>query len=284
LRPSFGRYPNDGILPLADAKFDQAGTLARAVEDLALFDAALTGDHARLAATPLKGVRVGIAPQSLLSGLDPEVDRVTAEALHNLRAAGMVSVEAELPDVANKASDIADTIISYESNLAMAAFLEAQGTGITFDHMLQQASEDIRRNFDPNDRPAQDAYQSALAQRQRIREEIGRYYEQHGIVALAFPAIMIPPPLIGEKGKFTIRGKQVSFGEAVGRNTALGTCADMASLVLPAGMTTNGLPVGIEFDALTGNDSALLALGLSLEKALGSIPPPRPQLIQRSHT
>jgi len=28
LRPSFGRYPGDGIMPLTDAKFDQAGPLA----------------------------------------------------------------------------------------------------------------------------------------------------------------------------------------------------------------------------------------------------------------
>jgi Asp-tRNA(Asn)/Glu-tRNA(Gln) amidotransferase A subunit family amidase len=275
LRPSFGRYPDDGILTLAEAKFDQAGSLARSVTDLALFDATVTGDRAPLTATPLKGVRIGSAA-SLLSGLDPEVERVTAEAFRKLRAAGVTWVEAELPDVVNSARDIVGTIISYESPLAMAAFLEAQGTGITFDEMLQQASEDIRSDFDPNDRPAQHDYQSALVQRERVREEIGRYYEQHHIVALAFPPIMIPPPPIGEEGKFTIRGKQVSFGRAVSRNTALGTCADMVSLVLPAGMTSNGLPVGLEFDALTGNDRVLLALGLSLDKALGPIPAPRP--------
>jgi len=56
---------------------------------------------------------------------------------------------------------------------------------------------------------------------------------------------------------------------AMGRNTALGGCASMASLVLPAGMTSNGLPIGLEFDALNGSDRALLALGLSLGKVLG---------------
>jgi mandelamide amidase len=60
----------------------------------------------------------------------------------------------------------------------------------------------------------------------------------------------------------------------MGRNTALGSCASMAGLVLPAGMTSNGLPVGLEFDALTGNDRGLLALGLSVEKVLDPIPAP----------
>ncbi len=280
LRPSFGRYPGDGIMPLTDGKFDQVGPLARSVGDLALFDAAVTGDCAPLTATPLKGVRIGIAPASLLSGLDPEVERVTTEAFRRLRAAGVTWVEAELPEVAQAAIGTAITIISYGAMPAIAAFLEAQGTGVTFDQLLQQASEGIRDAFRtyslPPNRPSQDAYKAALVQRQRMREEIRRHFELHGIVALAFPPIMIPAPQIGEEAEVTIRGQKVPLNVAMARNTSLASCAGMASLILPAGMTSNGLPVGLEFDALMGNDRAVLALGLSLEKVLGPIPGPWP--------
>jgi Asp-tRNA(Asn)/Glu-tRNA(Gln) amidotransferase A subunit family amidase len=278
LRPSFGRYPGDGIMPLTDAKFDQAGPLARSVADLALFDAAVTGDHAPLTATPLKGVRIGIAPASQLSGLDPEVERVTIEAFHRLRAAGVTLVEAELPEVAKAAIGTAIAIISYEAMPAIAAFLEAQGAHVTFDQLLQQASEGIRDAFEtyslPPNRPSQDAYESALVQRQQMREEIRRHFEVHRIVALAFPPIMIPPPLIGEEAEVTIRGQPVPLNVAMARNTSLASCASMAGLILPAGMTSNGLPVGLEFDALMGDDRAVLALGLSVEKVLGPIPAP----------
>ena len=278
LRPSFGRYPGDGIMPLTDAKFDQPGPLARSVADLALFDAAATGDRAPLTAAALREVRIGIAPASLLSGLDSEVERVTTEAFHRLRAAGVTLVEAELPEVAKAAIGTAMTIISYEAMPAIAAFLEAQGAGVTFDQLLQQASEDIRGAFATNalppNRPSRDAYESALAQRQRMREETRRHFEQHGILALAFPPIMIPAPLIGEEAQITIRGQKVPLHIAMARNTSLASCASMASLVLPAGKTSNGLPVGIEFDALMGNDRAVLALGLSLERALGAIAGP----------
>ena len=280
LRPSFGRYPNDGVMPLTDDKFDQVGPVARSVADLALFDASVTGVFAPLTATRLKGVRIGIAPESLLSGLDPEVERVTTEALQKLRTAGVTLVEAELPEAARGAPGTTSTIITYEAMPAIAAFLKAQGTEITFEQMLQDASEGMRGAFAtyalPPNRPAKDAYESALAQRQSIREEIRRYYEQHGIVALVFPPIMVPPPQIGEEIEVTIRGQKVSLLIAMGRNTALGSCASMASLVLPAGMSPSGLPVGLEFAALTGNDRALLALGLSLEKVLGPISAPRP--------
>jgi hypothetical protein len=105
-------------------------------------------------------------------------------------------------------------------------------------------------------------------------EEIRRHFELHGIVALAFPPIMIPPPLIGEEAEVAIRGQDVPLNVAMARNTSLGSCTSMASLILPAGMTSNGLPVGLEFDALMGNDRAVLALGLSLEEVLGPIPAP----------
>jgi len=278
LRPSFGRYPNDGTMPLTDAKFDQVGALARSVADLVLFDAAVTGNRAPLTGTRLKGARIGIAPESLLSGLDPEVGRITTEAFHKLRAAGVTLIEAEIPDAAKAASRVVTVIEAYETIPAISAFLEAQGTGVTFDQLLQQASESMqvafKENFLPPNRPTQDAYESALTQRQRIREEIRGYFELHGLIALAFPPIMVPPPQIGEDAEVAIRGQKVSLLVAMGRNTALGSCASMASLVLPAGMASSGLPVGLEFDALTGNDRAVLALGLSLEKVLGPIPAP----------
>jgi len=278
LRPSFGRYPDDGIMPLTDAKFDQVGPLARSVADLALFDAVVTGDRAPLLATRLKGVRIGIASKSFLIDLDPEVERITTEAFHKLRAAGVTLVEAELPDAVKTAMETASTIIAYETMPAIAAFLEAQGTGVTFDQLLQQASESMQGAFKgyalPPNRPTQDAYESALTQRQQIRQEIRRYFELHGLIALAFPPIMVPPPRIGEEDEVDIRGQKVSLLVAMGRNTALGSCASMASLVLPAGLTSNGLPVGLEFDALTGSDRSLLALGLSLEKVLGPTPAP----------
>ncbi len=44
-------------------------------------------------------------------------------------------------------------------------------------------------------------------------------------------------------------------------------------LSLPSGLAS-GLPVGLEFDAMIGNDSRLLGLGIAVENVLGSLPPP----------
>jgi Asp-tRNA(Asn)/Glu-tRNA(Gln) amidotransferase A subunit family amidase len=87
--------------------------------------------------------------------------------------------------------------------------------------------------------------------------------------------ISYPPPKIGEEVEVEIRGQKIPLYVAMSRNISLGSCASMASLVLPVGITSSGLPVGLEFDALSGNDRQLLSLGLSLEKVLGPIPNPR---------
>jgi indoleacetamide hydrolase len=278
-RPTFGRYPNTGLMSLTSHKFDQVGALARTVADLSLFDMALTGDHRPVTATSLKDIRIGISPDYFWSGLDPEVERLSNEALRKLSEAGATLVEAEIPEPATAAMEIALAIISYEILHSISAFLEEQGVGMNFEQMLEQASERLQagmRHFAlPPNRPSKERYESVLAQRENLRRSIRHYFESLGIVALAFPPIMIAPPKIGEDAEVDIRGQKVPLYVAMSRNISLGSCASMASLVLPAGLTSDGLPVGMEFDALMGDDRQLLSLGLLLEKALGPIPGPR---------
>jgi len=61
----------------------------------------------------------------------------------------------------------------------------------------------------------------------------------------------------------------------VARKIAPGSTAGLPGLVLPAGLSSSGLPVAVEFDAPAASDRDLLALGLSLERALGPIAPPK---------
>jgi indoleacetamide hydrolase len=278
LRPSFGRYPGDGIMPLTSNKFDQVGPVARSAADLALFDTVASGNATQISATPLKGIRIGISPDYFLSGLDPEVDRVINDAFLKLSAAGATLVWTEIPAIAKEAMGVTVTIILYETMPSISAFLEEQGTGISFDQLLQEASEGMQGVFKaivlPPNRPPQDVYESMLVKREQIKVEIHRYFQQQGISALAFPPVMIPPPMIGEESEVTIRGQKVPLFLAMARNTSLGSCASMASLILPAGMTYSGLPIGMEFAALGSKDRELLSLGLTLEKVLGPIPGP----------
>jgi mandelamide amidase len=279
LRPSYGRYPDDGIMPLTADKFDQVGPVARTVADLALFDAVVTGEPRQVTATPLNGARIGVSPDYFFASLDPEIERVGNEALQRLSAAGATLVKAEIPEPAKAAVDIAVAIIGFETVPSISSFLEQQVPGLSFDQMFQQVSANIQGTLKafamPPKVPTREAYEAALAKREKLRAAVRGYFDAQGIIALAFPTILIPPPKIGEEGDVEIRGKKVPFYVAMGHNIALGNTASLACLILPAGMTSHGLPVGMEFDALPGRDRELLALGLSLEKALGPLPAPK---------
>ena len=58
------------------------------------------------------------------------------------------------------------------------------------------------------------------------------------------------------------------------RNTDPGSNAGIPGLSLPAGLTSSGLPVGLELDGPVGSDARLLGIGLAIESLLGTLPAP----------
>ncbi len=108
----------------------------------------------------------------------------------------------------------------------------------------------------------------------RLRQVFVDYFKGTGAHAVVFPATMVTAPKIGDEGLLDVGGRKLAFEVAIARNIAPGSTAALPGLVLPAGIAKDGLPVSLEFDGPAGSDRALLALGLSLERALGGIAPP----------
>jgi mandelamide amidase len=71
----------------------------------------------------------------------------------------------------------------------------------------------------------------------------------------------------------TIKGKQIEEGRVAPQNLFMAPRVGAPALSIPAGLS-QGLPVGLELDALPGNDSKLLGLGVAAQAAIGRIPPP----------
>jgi mandelamide amidase len=279
-RPTTGRYSTQGCIPISPL-FEQVGPHARSVADLRLFDSVLTHDAHPQGRAPLRGVRLGVVRDYFFSGLDPEVERISQLALERLKAAGAQLIATELPGIARLVDLATNQIQDHDVRIALARYLSEYGAGVTFDELVARASRDVQAVFRNEVLPGSPNFVSEpayLAARDQYVPELRRLYADcfahSGVAAIVFPSVRVPPPLIGEETTLEIQGQSVPFDQAVSRNIAPGSTAGIPGLVLPAGLTASGLPVALEFDAPVRSDRALLALGLSLEEALGPIAAP----------
>ncbi|MDE0735240.1 MAG: Asp-tRNA(Asn)/Glu-tRNA(Gln) amidotransferase subunit GatA [Pirellulaceae bacterium] len=110
MKPTYGRVSRYGLVAFASS-LDQVGPLAGDAEDMALLMEVLAG-HDPLDSTsapvavpcytetvqqPLEGLRVGWIPEQFRSGLDPEIETATQEALAVYRSLGATVQEVALP-------------------------------------------------------------------------------------------------------------------------------------------------------------------------------------------
>jgi indoleacetamide hydrolase len=280
-RPTTGRYPTTGVVPISPL-FDQIGPHARTVEDLVLFDQVVSGDQSPIAPLSIQGARIGIGRKYFFDKLDAEVSRVTEETLRKLRDAGAVILEAEVEGLARFDEKITDVVQNHDVVPMLTKYLEDFGAGVTFERMFEAVSADVKREFELYALPgakfhvSEEAYRAARdIERPALQEELRRYFRETGVAAILFPTTLVPALPIGQDSDVSIGNEKLSFATAMSRNIAPGSTAGIPGLVLPAGLTRDGLPVGIELDAPEGTDRNILALGLAVEKVLGHLPAPR---------
>ena len=281
-RPTTRRYSTRGCVPIS-ALFDQVGPHARCVRDLALFDSVVTNEWLPLAGQPLRGVRLGVVRDYWFSDLEPEIERVATSALARLRDAGAVLVEESLPELSHLIDLTTEAVQNHDVRLELAHYLKEYGAGVTEEQLIAQASPDIQAIFRRDVLPGgahvvtEEFYRAARNQHlPALRRLFQEFFARTQVAAIVFPATLVPPPLIGEETELSVGGgRTLPFDVAVARNIAPGSTAGLPGLVLPAGLTGGGLPVALEFDAPQAGDRALLALGLSLEQALGPIAAPK---------
>ncbi len=280
LRPTTGRYSTRGCIPITSL-FDQVGPLARHVGDLALFDSVVANDWTPLAQVSLRGLRLGVVRDYWFRDLDPDVARISAHALERLEDAGVVLVEGDIPELARLIELTTLPIQDHDVPLELAKYLQTYGAGIDVDTLIAKASPDIRDYFRSAVLPGSArrvpdaAYTAAVTQYlPELRRRYQRFFADNDVAAMVFPASMVPPPLIGEETTVRVGSKDIAFEVAVARNIAPGSTAGVPGLVLPVGLTSTGLPVALEFDAPSGADRALLAMGEHLESVFGSVRSP----------
>ena len=275
-RPTTGRYPSHGVLPMTSL-FDQLGPHARTVSDVILFDNVVS-DARPIKAISLRGIKLAVFHDYYYADLDSEVSRLMEDGLRRLKDAGAIIVEVRIPDFGDLVSKTAFPIIVHDLEPSIAQYLAEFGASVSVDQLFRDVGSNVKATIEGTKsiRPTDAEYHTLVSvTRPLLQERFASMFRSTGVSAIVFPTTPLPPVLISQGPVIVVHGNEVPFDPFFGRNVVPGSTAGLPGLVLPVGLTRDGLPVGIEFDGPAASDRALLGLGLSLERALGRIPAPK---------
>jgi len=248
-RPTYGRVSSRGTV--SDSwTLDQVGPLCRSVEDAALMLGAIAGyDELDPASVNLPVPNYGLTFQSQVSkprlgiprvpffdGLDPEVEKAIAAAIEVLRGLAAEVRDITSPIVAAPLLEIWTKVAGAESYTYHSKWLAES------PEKYQAATR--RRLLTPTNAGVQgqnsaemkaSAYLEARRQLDLLRREIQKVFAN--IELLILPTLPNPPATVAQGTDPTI----VSI-----RNTAPFSVLGLPALSLPSGLTTTGLPIGLQ--------------------------------------
>ena len=293
LKPTHGLLSRSGIVPLA-LTFDTGGPLALNVADVAAALGVMTGVDPADAATrksegrfekdythflkadALKGARIGIARDFM--GQDPEVDWVIEASLAAMRKQGATVVDVRYPKWLLQArGEFYNAIRRPEFAAQITDYLGTLKPGYPRTHKeLLETSQTLtspRDSFVPNETrwvlfkeeassgTLTDAHYLAVRDQglPLVRAEIEGLLTTNQLDAIVYPTSPRRPARIDADPNPGAAG-----GDSA---TNFANLTGFPDLIVPAGFTTGGLPVGISFFGPAFSEPKLLALGYSFEQA-----------------
>ena len=271
-RPTTGRYPNSGMTMISNTR-DTAGPITRTVAEAALLDEVLSGENSSLAAVDLEGLRIGVPRAYFYESLDADVASTVESVLKKLSAKGVELVEADLDGIGQLNEKVGFPIVLYETSQLLPAYLAKYQPKISADQLVAQiASPDVKGIVADAMAGAipEDVYLNARdVQRPLMQALYADYFRDEGVAAVIFPtAALTARPRKDDMATVDFNGEQVPTFPSYIRNTDPGSNAGIPGISIPAGVSAEGLPIGVELDGPAGSDRRLLAIAAAIEKAL----------------
>ncbi|MCC7267121.1 MAG: Asp-tRNA(Asn)/Glu-tRNA(Gln) amidotransferase subunit GatA [Caulobacteraceae bacterium] len=285
IKPTYGRCSRWGIVAFASS-LDQAGPMARTVEDAAILLSSMAGhdpkdstslpvetpDFASFVGKSVKGLRIGVPKEYRVDGMPAEIEQLWEQGIAWLKDAGCEIVEVSLPHT--KYALPAYYIVApaeASSNLArydgMRFGLREDGANLTDIYENSRAAgfgAEVKRRILIGTYVLSAGYYDAYylkAQkvRRRIADDFDRAWESCD--ALLTPTAPSAAFALGDKSDDPV---------AMYLNDIFTVTVNLAGLPgmsVPAGLDANGLPLGLQLIGRALDEGTLFSLGGAIEKA-----------------
>jgi len=295
LKPTYGRCSRWGIVAFASS-LDQAGPITRSVRDAAIMLKVMASDDPKDSTSvdlpvpdyeaslesPVAGLRVGIPKEYRMEGAPPEIDELWNRGVEWLKAQGAEMVEVSLPHTkyalpayyivapaeassnlarydgvryGHRAEGIADLIGLYERS-------RAEGFGREVKRRIMIGTYVLSAGY----------YDAYYLRAQKVRTLIARDFAQafERCDVLLTPATPSPAFAIGAK-----TGDPVSM-YLNDIFTVTVNLAGLPGISVPAGLTHDGLPLGLQIIGRAFDGATVLRAGRAIERAADFTASPQP--------
>lgn len=287
IKPTYGRCSRWGIVAFASS-LDQAGPIARTVEDSAILLKSMSGhdpkdstslnvpvpDFAAACGRSLKGVRIGVPKEYRADGMPDEIEKLWAQGVGWLRDAGAEIKEVSLPHT-KYALPCYYIVAPAEASSNLARYdgmrFGKREAGDDLIDTYQKTrgrgfGEEVKRRILIGTYVLSAGYYDAYYLRaQRVRARIAEDFKNvfQDVDALLTPATPSAAFALGEKSGDPV---QMYLNDIF---TVTANLAGVPGLALPAGLDAQGLPLGLQILGRPLDEETVFSVASAIEKAAG---------------
>ncbi|MBI3547886.1 MAG: Asp-tRNA(Asn)/Glu-tRNA(Gln) amidotransferase subunit GatA [Elusimicrobia bacterium] len=290
MKPTYGLVSRYGVVAFASS-LDQIGPFAGNVSDAALCLSVISGHDpkdstsagaaakdylAEMKGRNVKGLRVGVPKEYFVKGMDPEVEASVRDAVATLRGLGAEIREVSLPN-SRFAVSVYYLVAPAEASANLARF-----DGIRFGRSAARTDKDASllevyertrgEGFGPEVKRrimlgtyalSSGYYDAYYGKAQRVRTLMQRDFNEafNQVDILATPTSPTPAFRFGEKSDDPL---QMYLSDVF---TIPCNLAGIAGVSIPCGLSSKGLPIGLQLLGKPFEETALFAAARAFEAA-----------------
>lgn len=292
IKPTYGRASRYGMVAFASS-LDQAGPIARTVEDAAIMLEVMCGhdpkdstsldipvpDWRSEVGRGVRGMRIGIPEEYRIEGLSAEIDALWQQGIAWLRQQGAEIVGISLPHT-KYALPAYYIVAPAEASSNLARYdgmrygnrVEADGLIPTYEATRAAGfGAEVQRRLMIGTYVLSSGYYDAYYLRaQKVRTKIFQDFIQafEACDAILTPACPSPAFAFGEKSGDPI---EMYLNDVF---TVTANLAGLPGIAVPAGLSANGLPLGLQVIGKALDEGSCLRAGAALEEAAGFVARP----------